>query len=98
MNCQTCEQNIKANTRVKKHRANLEEIEMMYRRKEHLQNRFSVFREKQAFISFIKEIAIQRKGILLEKESTKIFLKSAYGMKSKINEAQSLADDLKDKN
>lgn len=98
MNCQICEQNIKANIRVKKHRANLEEIEMMYRRKEHLQNRFSVFREKQAFISFIKEIAVQRKGILLDKESTQIFLKSAYGMKSKINKAQILADDLKDKN
>ena len=98
MNCQICEQNIKANIRVKKHRANLEEIEMMYRRKEHLQNRFSVFREKQAFISFIKEIAVQRKGILLDKESTQIFLKSTYGMKSKINKAQILADDLKDKN
>lgn len=64
------------------------EIEMMYRRKEHLQNRFSVFREKQAFISFIKEIAIQRKGILLEKESTEIFFKSAYGKKSKINKTE----------
>lgn len=70
MNCQICEQNIKANTRVKKHRAKLAEIEMMYRGKEHLQNRFSIFREKQAFISFIKEIVVQRQGILLDKEIT----------------------------
>lgn len=43
---------------------------MTHRRKEHLQNRFSVFRGKQALISFIKEIAVQRKGVLIEKEST----------------------------
>lgn len=70
MNCQICEQNIKANTRVKKHRAKLAEIEMMYRGKEHLQNRLSIFREKQAFISFIKEIVVQRQGILPDKEIT----------------------------
>lgn len=98
MNCQICEQNIKANTRVKKHRAKLAEVEMMYRGKEHLQNRLSIFREKQAFISFIKEIVVQRQGILPDKEITQIFLKSSYGMKSKINKAQILADDLKGKN
>ena len=70
MNHQACEQNIKANTRVRKHTADLAEIEMTHRRKEHLQNRFSVVRGKQAFISFIKEIAVQRKGVLTEKKST----------------------------